>query len=200
MGGYCYGESEPTEECGLCGGEAFAEFCDVGVGMVQMSPYHCMGCGASLNPRLSNGEYADGWMMPEQPSERGEKVTGYYITPSGHRFEMTFHDGHQEFNYRIRTTTSALLSRGWVRITNLEGFAVDLPPHMSKPTRRALKKTLEDLDNERRWGNPYVLASGADHGEEMDWRAVMSLVSRLPEDAITPLEKAPKTISIGLQL
>ncbi|MCS4089193.1 hypothetical protein [Rhizobium sp. BK176] len=185
MGGYCYGEAEPAEECGLCGGDAYAEFCDVGVGMVQISPYHCGDCGSSLSPLLPDGSYANGWVPPPTASERGARVTGYYITHVGHVIEMTFDEGHLEFDQRTGHTTSGRLYQGWVRITNLEGFAIDLPPAMSLKTRRSLAKIVKDIDTTQNWGVAYVMQSGSDRGQEMTRAQIMSVASRLPTEIPT---------------
>jgi hypothetical protein len=179
MSGYCYGENQPTEECGLCGGEAHAEFCDVGVGMVQIAPFHCMGCGAELNPLGPDGQHLSGWHL-QRPSERGERVTGYYITHVGGVLEMTFDDDHDAFNRRMGTTTSRLLSEGWVRITKLEGYAIDLPGFMTSRSRRALLRVMKQIEAEDAMGDPYVMIHGETRGDEMPMRTVMSLVSRLP--------------------
>ncbi len=184
MSGYAYGEQIPTEECGLCGGHARAEFCDVGVGMVQIEPFHCLDCGAELNP-LVNGEYLSGWVLPPSPSSRGERVTGYYITSKGTPIEMTFEDDHDSFNRRAGTSTSELLWRGWIRITKLEGYAIDLPRFMTTKARRALGRVMKTIEAEDEMGDPYVKMQGEDFGAEMPRSSVMSLVSRLPTESST---------------
>jgi hypothetical protein len=189
MSGYCYGEKTPTEECGICGGEACAEFCDVGVGMVQIGPFHCMGCGAQLNPLGPDGQHLPGWQLPSPPSSRGERVTGYYITHGGAVLEMTFDDDHDSFNKRMSTTTSRLLADGWVRITKLEGYAIDLPAFMTSKTRRALSRTLKVIEAEEDLGEPYVKMSGETYGEFIPRIAFMSLVSRLPLERDTELRE-----------
>ncbi|RUU97855.1 hypothetical protein EOB36_25470 [Mesorhizobium sp. M6A.T.Cr.TU.017.01.1.1] len=79
-GGYGYGDSEPVEECGCCGGLARAEFCDVGVGYAQVSEYRCTQCGASpTTVRDGAGRYVVSWEQPSSPSSLGEVVTGYLI-------------------------------------------------------------------------------------------------------------------------
>ncbi|MNU37789.1 hypothetical protein D3C71_264470 [compost metagenome] len=192
MSGYTYGEQVPIEECGLCGGHARAEFCDVGVGMVQIEPFHCLDCGAELNP-LVNGEYLPGWVLPAPPSSRGERVTGYYITSKGTPLEMTFDDDHDAFNRRAGTSTSELLWRGWIRITLLEGYAIDLPQFMSTKARRTLGRVLKTIEAESEMGDPYVRMQGEDFGSEMPRPSIMSLVSRLPTErvAVTPAERSP---------
>lgn len=191
MSGYCYGEASPTEECGLCGSDAHAEFCDVGVGMVQISPYHCMGCGAELNPLGPDGDHLPGWVL-SRPSERGERVTGYYITHIGGVIEMTFDDDHDAFNARMGTTTSRLLMDGWVRITKLEGYAIDLPTFMSAKTRRALSRVMKQIEAADDMGDPYVKVQGHEFGNEMPRQAVMSAVSRLPVTEAAVQNPAPR--------
>jgi hypothetical protein len=193
MTGYSYSESEPTEECGLCSGTAYAEFCDVGVGMVQMAPYHCGDCGAELSPLGPDGKHLDGWVPARPASERGERVTGYYITHQGSAIEMTFDQGHREFNERTRTSTSSRLARGWVRITNLEGFAIDLPSAMTGKTRRTLARLLKEIAEADQWGTAYVFAGSGHPGGEMTRLEIMTLVSSLPltaSDAAPPIGDA----------
>lgn len=179
MTGYCYGEPEPTAECGCCGGEARAEWCDVGVGNVQITPFQCLDCDAVLDP-IVDGVRMEGWIPAEAP--RAGAVTGYYVNDRGIVVDMTFDRGHAEYNALMDTTTSALLARGWVRITNLEGYAIDLPCFMTARTRRALSDLMKRIDNEARWGLPYVMASGAQHGREMTYLEAMAIVSALPFD------------------
>jgi hypothetical protein len=186
MSGYCYGEATPVEECGLCGGPAYAEFCDVGVGMVQIEPFHCIGCGGELNPLGPDGRHMPGWQLPRPPSSRGERVTGYYISHLGGILEMTFDNDHDAFNRRAETTTSRLLMDGWVRITKLEGYAMDLPRFMTTKTRRALGSILKTIEDEGDMGDPYVKMSGDNFGAEMPRQTVMSLVSRLPTQPSAP--------------
>lgn len=181
-GEYTYGEKEPTESCGCCGGPAYAEFCDVGVGMVQIEPYHCSLCGA-VEPSIGSD-----WVRPPKPSERGERVTGYLIDEHGTAFETTFDDDHRELYARMRTSWSELRARGCVRITNLEGYAIELPPFMTARTRKALSGTLKVIGEDaatvvggrRPWGPPYVLKAGEWRGAEMTHAELMSAVSRLP--------------------
>lgn len=63
----------PTEQCPYCGRPCEADWCDVGVGMQQVGPYHCDDCGAS-----EAGAYEDtesrhdydpdtGWYRPGSP-------------------------------------------------------------------------------------------------------------------------------------
>ena len=36
----------PSEDCPYCGASCDADWCDVGVGMIQCGPYHCTICNA----------------------------------------------------------------------------------------------------------------------------------------------------------
>lgn len=70
---YTYGAYHmPVEPCPYCGEICYADWVDVGVGLVQCGPYHC-GCGASEigphdQPReLSAEEKAAGWYAPNTP-------------------------------------------------------------------------------------------------------------------------------------
>jgi len=102
MGAY----DEPTQECPYCKNDMYADFVDVGVGMVQCGPYHCDGCGASeIGPELHDWYYKDRngatiylqtkrsyfkWakkkvqfttravLMPGHPFSEQELETGYY--------------------------------------------------------------------------------------------------------------------------
>lgn len=175
MGGYAYGESPPVTECGRCGGEAHAEYCDVGVGYVQASEFMCSSCGAV--PIREEGHTV--WKSPPSPTVRGEAVTGYVVTAEGFVIETTFDHDHEWLFRRMGTNRSRLVSDGGVRITNLEGFAIDLPPFMSRRARRALARVLKAADWS--WGDPYVLPWGADRGREMSRGELAAFVSRLPE-------------------
>jgi hypothetical protein len=70
-GGYTYGETEPKERCPYCNALCVADFCDVGVGMIQCGPYHCEACGASeIGPHdderpLTAIEHKTGWYGPD---------------------------------------------------------------------------------------------------------------------------------------
>ncbi|NTF17691.1 hypothetical protein G6L37_04710 [Agrobacterium rubi] len=124
-------------------------------------------------------------------------MTGYYITHVGGVIEMTFDDDHDAFNRRIGTTTSRLLMDGWVRITKLEGYALDLPPFMTAKTRRALSKVLKQIEDTDEMGDPYVKLHGNQFGNEMPRQSVMSAVSRLPVgNNISDQEPADDTLSV----
>lgn len=70
-GGFSYGESEPKERCPYCNKLCMADYCDVGVGMIQCGPFHCESCGASEigpydEPReLTEAELKAGWYAPD---------------------------------------------------------------------------------------------------------------------------------------
>lgn len=177
MSGFVHGEAEPTEECGCCGGEARAQWCGVGIGMVQIEPFQCLDCGALLDP-LVDGQRVAGWVPAEEPE--AARVTGYYIDDRGGVVPMTFDRGHAEYNDMIGATTSSLLSGGWVRITNMEGYCVDLPPFMTAKTRRALSTVLRDIEEQRGWGTPYMKAMAEERGREVHWTEVMAVASELP--------------------
>ncbi len=62
--------------CPYCGDESCeADFCDVGVGLVQCGPYHCESCGAieigayDKKVELSAEEEEFGWYKPNRPYE-----------------------------------------------------------------------------------------------------------------------------------
>jgi len=77
-GGYTYGEPEPKERCPYCKALCCADFCDVGVGLIQCGPFHCEACGASeIGPNddervLSEQENKTGWYAPD--SEPGSSA------------------------------------------------------------------------------------------------------------------------------
>ena len=68
----------PTRKCPYCGDDCDADWVDVGVGMTQCGPYHCMFCGASeIGPHDEEREYTEdekrtGWYTPN--SEPGSSV------------------------------------------------------------------------------------------------------------------------------
>jgi hypothetical protein len=174
------------EFCPCCEGIAKAEFVDVGVGMQQVSPFQCLDCGASEDIRVSYVD-ADGitrWTWGQPSSPEPEKVTGYYINPKGRIFEMTFDDDHDRFCVAHSTTNGQLLHSGWVRITNLEGFAIDVPTWMTNETRRALRDVVKPLIET--WSFPYVMPVGENRGEDMTLPQLMTLVSKLPNEPQPP--------------
>lgn len=63
----------PPQPCPYCGEECQADWCDVGVGMVQVGPYVCMNCRASEASAYGDGsqrpdyDAATGWYLPESP-------------------------------------------------------------------------------------------------------------------------------------
>lgn len=86
MGGYCYGEPEPIEKCPYCGTECRADFCDVGVGMVQVGPFHCDECHASeIGPyderrELTERERKAGWYAPgAEPGSSANVIGGRIV-------------------------------------------------------------------------------------------------------------------------
>lgn len=191
-GGYVYGESEPCEECGACGGEARAEFCDVGVGYVQVSEFVCTECGAVPEERRgADGLWAREWVRPPSPSSRGERVTGYLIRENGSVFETTFDEDHQHLYAMMKTNLSRLLAKGSARITNLEGYAIDIPAFMPPKAKRALARTVREIGrHDSRWGLPYVKRADEQSGREMTHAELMAVLSRLPESP-PPLEVVP---------
>jgi hypothetical protein len=62
----------PVEDCPYCGEEECeAEWCDVGVGYVQMGPYHCTSCGAFSigaydRTTPTDEERKCGWYRPDR--------------------------------------------------------------------------------------------------------------------------------------
>lgn len=69
----------PDEPCPYCGTMTQAEFCDVGVGMVQVSPYHCHECQATeAGPydRLdAQPDPETGWYPPTKAKVRDASAT-----------------------------------------------------------------------------------------------------------------------------
>ena len=63
----------PSQPCPYCGAECEADWCDVGVGMVQVGPYVCMDCMASeASAYGDHGSRSDfdpstGWYRPGSP-------------------------------------------------------------------------------------------------------------------------------------
>jgi hypothetical protein len=67
----------PSEQCPLCGTLCQAEYVDVGVGLVQVTPHHCEDCGAT-----EMGLYDD---PPSSPLTSFEEHWGWYLP--GRKFE-----------------------------------------------------------------------------------------------------------------
>lgn len=74
-------ETPPTD-CPYCGAECEADWCDVGVGMVQCGPYHCEKCLASeagpYDDYQSRKDYDPefGWYLPCSPAGSTANVDG----------------------------------------------------------------------------------------------------------------------------
>jgi hypothetical protein len=86
MTGFSYGEPEPTKQCPYCGATCHADFVDIGVGMTQCGPYHCLPCGASEigpfdKPRdLTPAERASGWYAPgAEPGSSANVIGGRIV-------------------------------------------------------------------------------------------------------------------------
>lgn len=66
-------DDTPSLKCPYCGAICEADWCDVGVGVVQCGPYHCENCYASEIGKydeireLSDDEQSTGWYGPNQP-------------------------------------------------------------------------------------------------------------------------------------
>lgn len=87
MGGYAYGEHEPTEPCPYCGTVCRADFVDIGVGYQQCGPYHCDNCHASeIGPYdeerpLTVDEKRTGWYAPEsEPGSSANVIAGRVVS------------------------------------------------------------------------------------------------------------------------
>ncbi len=76
----------PDEPCPYCGEICSAEFVDVGVGMVQCTPYHCHGCNATeMGPGttpsrpLTDDEKRTGWTIAElEPTALQQRVRNMF--------------------------------------------------------------------------------------------------------------------------
>jgi hypothetical protein len=67
----CYGEPEST--CPFCGFVCVAEYCDIGVGKQQVSPFRCDCCHAIERGAFDKDEgevTRHGWYLPESPPDR----------------------------------------------------------------------------------------------------------------------------------
>jgi len=78
--------SPDTAFCPYCNNpDCFADFCDVGIGMVQCGPYYCQACEASeissLDTRkLTEKEKETGWYEPHTPvSETANTANGKLV-------------------------------------------------------------------------------------------------------------------------
>lgn len=87
MGGYAYGEHEPTDRCPYCSTICRADFVDIGVGFQQCGPFHCEECGASEigifdEPRpLTAREEDTGWYAPgEAPGSSANVIAGKVVS------------------------------------------------------------------------------------------------------------------------
>jgi hypothetical protein len=71
-GGNVGAYEEAVYACPYCDAECFADWVDVGVGIVQCGPFYCTACGASegddRDPReLTEREKITGWFEPGSP-------------------------------------------------------------------------------------------------------------------------------------
>lgn len=106
---------QPTQKCPYCGTHCDADWVDVGVGLVQCGPYHCMECGASeigpydnyhdpfrphfqadistkKDPRiLTKRESETGWYEPDTPPGSSANVIGGRIV-SHRQMEATYRE------------------------------------------------------------------------------------------------------------
>jgi hypothetical protein len=87
MGGYTYGDHEPTTPCPYCGTACRADFVDIGVGYQQCGPFHCDNCGASeigaydAERPLSEAETKCGWYKPgAEPGSSANVVNGKIVS------------------------------------------------------------------------------------------------------------------------
>lgn len=87
MGGYAYGQHEPTEECPYCKTICRADFVDIGVGMQQCGPFHCDSCGASeigafdAERELTDAEKKFGWYSPgAEPGSSANVIGGRIVS------------------------------------------------------------------------------------------------------------------------
>jgi len=76
MSGYNYSEGRPRVNCPYCGRECEAEYVDVGVGMVQVTPHACADCFAieigpydKIDRALTAREKETGWYAPTPTKE-----------------------------------------------------------------------------------------------------------------------------------
>lgn len=78
---------EPLKPCPYCKNDMMADWVDVGCGVVQCGPYHCMSCGASeIGPEMKyevlkdeNGRCAGiGKLLNPEDFTEEEIATGYY--------------------------------------------------------------------------------------------------------------------------
>ncbi len=87
MGGYAYGDHEPTEKCPYCGTVCRADFVDIGVGFTQCGPFHCDNCFASeIGPYdkdrpITEAERKCGWYAPgAEPGSSANVIGGRIVS------------------------------------------------------------------------------------------------------------------------
>lgn len=78
---------EPKVNCPYCGEPCDADFVDIGVGMMQCGPYHCLSCGASeIGPYdedrpLSDQESKFKWYAPgAEPGSSANVINGRIVS------------------------------------------------------------------------------------------------------------------------
>lgn len=86
----------PSEPCPYCGETCEADWCDIGIGVVQCGPYHCISCGASeIGPNdkerdLTERERKAGWYAPGTDPGSSANVIGGKIV-SHHEAKAAYH-------------------------------------------------------------------------------------------------------------
>lgn len=77
----------PTQDCPYCSSPCDADWVDVGVGMVQCGPYHCLICGASeIGPHddhreLTENEKVTNWYAPNsEPGSSANVIDGKIVS------------------------------------------------------------------------------------------------------------------------
>lgn len=104
--------TEPTEKCPYCGTECTADWCDVGVGMVQCGPFYCQNCGASEigeydKPReLTEDEKRTRWYAPHsEPGSSANVIHGKVVTAE--HMQSVYRDANQKHPESFETEESA---------------------------------------------------------------------------------------------
>ena len=104
------------------------------------------------------------------------KITGYWITAEGVIYECTWKQDHDFVAPMVGDyLQSEALAAGWIRITFLEGFAIDLPSCMTPNLKRVFMGLVKDLMFEH--SDPWVSLANDRFGSTMNRLALVKAVS-----------------------
>lgn len=114
----------PPVPCPYCRATCEADFCDVGVGMVQCGPYHCESCDASEigaydeRRELSSQERDTGWYAPHsEPGSSTNVIGGEIVSADTMKAEYK-----REFTGNPNYHEEGVVDQWWEDIKKIPGI------------------------------------------------------------------------------